>query len=63
MNLYRFRDETDNEIAEVLSIDEESARLKLAETTRLVFHLIEEEPNVSVSEFLPVVVKNNFRPF
>lgn len=63
MNLYRFRDETDNEIAEVLSIDEESARLKLAETTSLIFHLIEEEPNVSISEFLPVVVKNNFRPF
>lgn len=63
MNLYRFRDETDNEIAEVLSIDEEIARLKLAETTSLIFHLIEEEPNVSISEFLPVVVKNNFRPF
>ena len=63
MNLYRFRDETDHEIAEVLSIDEQGAREALAKTTSLVFHLIEEEPDVSISEFLPVVVKNNFRPF
>lgn len=63
MNLYRFRDETDHMIAEVIAISEEDAREKVRETTNLTFYLVEEEPDVSISEFLPVIVKNNMLPF
>lgn len=63
MNLYRFRDQEDYEIAEVLAMDEESAVEAMTAASNQSFELIEEERDVDISEYLPVVVKNNFRPY